>query len=125
MRILSTLVAALATTISACVPSGGQSEGSSDGDAAKAAQLSACNSKTWTNVVACGLALVDAEKQGLVAQSAEIPPPWKFTSTPATNGARRVSCEAVDATGSFSVVVDLTCDNMDQSRCRRLVAIKR
>jgi hypothetical protein len=75
-------------------------------------------------VVACGLALLEAEERGLVSSDAQVPPPWEVT-TAATNGGQRVSCKGLDRQGDLTVVVDLLCTDVNDDKCHPLVRIDR
>lgn len=75
-------------------------------------------------VMACGLALLEADRKGLVGSEAVVPPPWQVTSSP-VDGGERVSCEGSDQRGPLTVVVDLRCNDVNDSRCHPLVRIER
>lgn len=77
-------------------------------------------------VVACGLALIDAENSGQVSQGAQLQIPWRVYETgEGKDGARQVSCAAVDDVGELGVIVDIACTDVNDSSCWRLVKIAR
>jgi hypothetical protein len=75
-------------------------------------------------VMACGLALVAAEKEGLVAADAQMALPWTLTTTP-RQGGQRVACKAGDSRGSMTVVADLLCTDVNDLKCHPLVRVDR
>ena len=77
------------------------------------------------NVVACGLALLQAEKRGGVASDAQLDQPWSLTLEPSDAAGRRVACKAHDQRGSFIVVVDVVCADVNSDRCHPLVRVDR
>lgn len=74
--------------------------------------------------VACGLALLEAERRGLVTSDSAVPQPWQIRSAP-IEGGDRVSCDAKDSRGGLVVVVDLLCTDVNADRCHPLVRIER
>lgn len=90
----------------------------------KADAMEIASASDQAEIVACGLGLLQAEKRGLVASDAQIPPPWERLSTPAEGG-RRVACLGSDARGPLTVVVDLKCSDVNDDRCHPLVRVSR
>jgi hypothetical protein len=77
-------------------------------------------------VMACGLAMLEAEKQGLVSKSSQLQVPWRVYEMPSEkSGVRRVSCAAGDAKGELGVVVDIVCTDVNDSACHPLIKIAR
>lgn len=90
----------------------------------QAAALEIASLSDQAEIVACGLGLLQAEKRGLVASDAQVPPPWERLSTPTEEG-RRVACRGSDARGPLTVVVDLKCRDVNDDRCHPLVRVSR
>lgn len=80
--------------------------------------------KRADRVMACGLALLEAERRGLVSPGAQMPPPWEL-SADESGHVERVSCQASDRRGALTVVVDLRCTDVNDDRCHPLVRIDR
>lgn len=77
-------------------------------------------------VVACGLAMLAAEKRGLVSKGAQLQTPWRVYEVPSdSKGVRRVSCAAIDDRGELGVMVDVACTDVNDEKCHPLVRIVR
>lgn len=75
-------------------------------------------------IVACGLALVEADRKGLVGPDAQFLQPWRLTAEPLESG-ERLSCEAEERSRPIIVVVDLKCTDVNDAKCHPLVDVKR
>lgn len=77
-------------------------------------------------VVACGLALLEAERANKVGQDSQLQAPWRvYEMGEGRNGARRVSCAAIDDRGELGVIVDVACPDVNDAKCHPLVEITR
>lgn len=77
-------------------------------------------------IVACGLALLEAERSGQVTPGSQLQVPWRvYEMGESKGGARQVSCAAVDDRGEMGVIVDVACTDVNDARCHPLVRIAR
>lgn len=77
-------------------------------------------------VVACGLAMLEAERQGQVSAGSQLQVPWRVYEVPnEKKDVRRVSCAAVDDRGELGVIVDIACTDVNDDKCHPLVKIAR
>lgn len=75
-------------------------------------------------IVACGLALVEAEKRGLVGRDSQFLRPWRLTAEPVGSW-ERLRCEAEDQSRPIIVVVDLKCPDVNDAKCHPLIEVTR
>ena len=75
-------------------------------------------------IMACGLALVEAGKRGMVGEDAQFLQPWRLTAEPAGSG-ERLRCEAEDQSRPIIVVVDLKCSDVNDAKCHPLIDVVR
>lgn len=76
------------------------------------------------HIVACGLALLEADRKGLVGADAQFLSPWTLT-TSQVGEAERLRCDATDSKGRLFVVVDYKCSDVNDASCHQLVTIER
>lgn len=96
------------------------------GQCAPSQKPSASGDRRADAVVACGLALIEAERSGQVAQNSQLQIPWRvYEMGEGQSGARRVSCAAVDDRGEMGVIVDVACTDVNDAKCHPLVKIAR
>lgn len=77
------------------------------------------------NVMACALGLLQAEKAGQVSGGSQLDQPWSLTLEPGAAAGRRIACAAHDQRGSFNVVVDVICADVNDAKCHPLVRVDR
>ena len=96
------------------------------GQCAPQDRVASAENRNADAVVACGLALTEAQRTGKTSSDAQLQVPWRvYEMTGAAAGARRVSCAAVDSRGEMGVIVDVVCTDVNDAKCHPLVSIAR